>query len=213
MRRFQRRFTAVSRRQDGELDGPSCRLPSFRKGRRDTENRFATGHFQLCLSLHRHSCFLARLNNGTIPKLAQAIYEEKAFDRLPVLADALEDAGCTGTKYSTIFAALAPTFGAAGAGPAAGEGVGHDGTGVDDMHGVSYMLKFVARQISTRKRDLFFCAVLRLIWKDLGDQGRRYVEVKERFADNEASEDNLKIADLATAGHCETWSSAFATVR
>ena len=72
------------------------------------------------------------------------------------------------------------------------------------------MLKFVARQISTRKRDLFFCTVLRLIWKDLGDQGRRYVEVKERFADNEASEDNLKIADLATAGHCETWSSAFA---
>jgi hypothetical protein len=27
--------------------------------------------------------------------LAQAIYEDRAFDRLPVLADALEDAGCT----------------------------------------------------------------------------------------------------------------------
>ena len=27
--------------------------------------------------------------------LAKAIYEERAFDRLPVLADALEDAGCT----------------------------------------------------------------------------------------------------------------------
>jgi hypothetical protein len=33
-------------------------------------------------------------NDRTIPRVAQAIYEEKAFDRLPVLADALEEAGC-----------------------------------------------------------------------------------------------------------------------
>ena len=34
-------------------------------------------------------------NECTIPKLVQAISAHHAFDRLPVLADALEDAGCT----------------------------------------------------------------------------------------------------------------------
>ena len=33
-------------------------------------------------------------NDGVIRKIARAIYEECAFDRLPVLADALMDAGC-----------------------------------------------------------------------------------------------------------------------
>jgi hypothetical protein len=34
-------------------------------------------------------------NGGLIPKLAAAIFEERAFDRMPVLGDALEEAGCT----------------------------------------------------------------------------------------------------------------------
>ena len=33
-------------------------------------------------------------NDGTVIKIAQAVYDERAFDRLPILADALEDAGC-----------------------------------------------------------------------------------------------------------------------
>jgi hypothetical protein len=32
---------------------------------------------------------------GAVRKLAEAIYNERAFDRLPVLADALTDTGCT----------------------------------------------------------------------------------------------------------------------
>jgi hypothetical protein len=35
-----------------------------------------------------------RWNDGTVPKIAQGIYEERAFERLPILADALLDAGC-----------------------------------------------------------------------------------------------------------------------
>ena len=31
-------------------------------------------------------------------KLAQGIYDDRAFDRLPVLADALEEAGCTNAE-------------------------------------------------------------------------------------------------------------------
>jgi hypothetical protein len=34
-------------------------------------------------------------NGGTIPKLAQTIYDVRRFQDLPILADALEEAGCT----------------------------------------------------------------------------------------------------------------------
>jgi hypothetical protein len=33
--------------------------------------------------------------SATVTQLAQAIYQELAFDRLPILADSLEEAGCT----------------------------------------------------------------------------------------------------------------------
>ena len=36
-------------------------------------------------------------NDGTVVKLAQGIYNDRAFDRLSIMADALEEAGCKDT--------------------------------------------------------------------------------------------------------------------
>jgi hypothetical protein len=34
-------------------------------------------------------------SDAIVVKLARGIYDDRAFDRLPILADALEEAGCT----------------------------------------------------------------------------------------------------------------------
>jgi hypothetical protein len=72
--------------------------PAIRNGLR----LIASGHRRYC-DLFRevlgdplrpisvHSSWLS----STIVALAQAIYDDRAFKRLPVLADALEEAGCT----------------------------------------------------------------------------------------------------------------------
>ena len=38
-----------------------------------------------------------RWSDGTVVKIAQSIYDDRNFDRLPILADALEEAGCRDT--------------------------------------------------------------------------------------------------------------------
>ena len=36
-------------------------------------------------------------HSGVVRTLAQSVYDDRAFDRLPILADALEEAGCCDT--------------------------------------------------------------------------------------------------------------------
>jgi hypothetical protein len=40
-------------------------------------------------------------NNGIVAQLAQAVYADRSFDLLPILADALQDAGCCDTPRNS----------------------------------------------------------------------------------------------------------------
>jgi hypothetical protein len=56
------------------------------------------------------------------------------------------------------------------------------------------MLEFLRRRKSTRKQRLFACACCRLVWDRLPLQWRQAVEVSERFADGDASKEEVRIA-------------------
>lgn len=53
----------------------------------DVEGGYPAGYRDICPWL--------TWEDGMIRKMAQAIYDGRTWDRLPILADALEDAGCT----------------------------------------------------------------------------------------------------------------------
>jgi hypothetical protein len=47
-------------------------------------------------------------NGGVVPMVARSIYDDRAFDRLPLLADALEDAGCIDAEILGHLRSLGP---------------------------------------------------------------------------------------------------------
>jgi hypothetical protein len=55
-----------------------------------------------------------RWNDGAAPKIARTIYDERAFDRLPLLADALEEAGCDDLDVLTHCRGATHTFAVVG---------------------------------------------------------------------------------------------------
>ena len=75
-----------------------ARHESVSPGRREAENTIYSSTLRDIIANPFRSVALNRAlltwEGCTIANIAQAIYDDRAFDRLPVLADALEDAGC-----------------------------------------------------------------------------------------------------------------------
>jgi len=64
------------------------KLPlAWQHGQRREDSSDTAGTMESC-------CPWLIWRDGTVPRLAQAIYAEHAWERLPILADALEEAGC-----------------------------------------------------------------------------------------------------------------------
>ena len=139
-------------------------------------------------------------NGGTIRGMARAIYDERAFDRLPVLADALEEAGCTNTEILGHCREPGPH--------ARGCWVvdlllGHGGA-LTEAEWLAWsdpnpMLEYLRGKISERKARLFAVACCRrmLGWVEAGAEERHAVDVAERYADGQAGSRELQAAEAA----------------
>jgi hypothetical protein len=81
-------------------------LSDYVGGAAEANERTGQAHLIRCIfgSIFRSVSakpFWVSWNEGAIKALAQRIYIERAFDRLPILADALEDAGCDNVDILT----------------------------------------------------------------------------------------------------------------
>jgi hypothetical protein len=79
---------------------PLSQRERFKAGKRmEADERAAHAQLLRCIfePFHLPSSLPANVlawNDTTVPRIASGIYAERAFDRLPILADALLDAGC-----------------------------------------------------------------------------------------------------------------------
>ncbi len=154
----------------------------------------------------------------SVVQLAQIIYEEKVFDRLPTLGRVLEEAGCHDTEILrhcrgsgphirgcwVVDLILGETFV-----PRKPRKLDLTPAEWDTCTDADKMLYCLHRKASSRKLRLFVCACCRhILDRMLDERSRRGIEVAERYADGLASESDLETARKGTA---EAWDAEMAS--
>jgi hypothetical protein len=82
---------------ENAVAGTSSHIESLGEGYGNIDHLFRRRHFHLLLDIgnpFQPLVFAPHWRSETAVSLATGIYDERAFDRLPILADALEEAGC-----------------------------------------------------------------------------------------------------------------------
>ena len=149
----------------------------------------------------------AWLRGGTVARLARSIYAEWAFDRLPVLADALEDAGCADAEV--LAHCRLPGRHVRGCWVVdllldGGRGPMTEAEWLA-CPAPQTLLDYHAARATHRKLRLFACGCCRAVWPLLGDRwSREAVETAENFADRQADRHDFAVA-RETAAEALRW--------
>jgi hypothetical protein len=126
---------------------------------------------------------LSRTRTPTVVALAEAIYDQRSWEDMPILADALEEASCTDARVLEHLRGPGPHV---------------RGCWALDTILAKPCGTHLERLRSGRKQRLFACACVREVWHLLEDErSRRAVEVAEEFADGRATGEELFDAFLA----------------
>lgn len=153
----------------------------------------------------------------TVTALAQAIYDERAFDRMPTLGDALKDAGCTNADIlAHCREPVEHVRGCWVVDLVLGHDAGEVETGMTEEKWLACndprpMLDVLRGRVSDRKLRLFAIACFRRDWTLYTDErSRESIVVGERYADGKATATELKTShDAAMQAAREITDAAF----
>lgn len=140
------------------------------------------------------------------------------MERLAILADAFEEAGCTnqdillhcrsGRDHVRRLLGCRPLFGPIVRATPMSE------SDWDRCTDPTSMLAFLSQRASDRKLRLFAAACCRRVWPLLTDgRSRRAVEVAERYADEEADDEELRLAGSGAENVADAFAALSTTAR